>query len=192
MNGVFHNKGSQDISVRTSPHFFSPSVNFTTRLRSAIIDSNNVGNGSLSVHSDRVKIQQTGEDSHSESDSDVDVEYQDFIDDVGMEANIGPLLWSKYMDLGGPNKVTTCFVVIWSGRPNHISPSNEVAAFIVSDDSDTGGFRDTVVNSMQEDSKQRQTVSMREYYTIVTRCIGVMHMIEFQKRGLPHTFSEEV
>ncbi|KAK1372516.1 hypothetical protein POM88_028709 [Heracleum sosnowskyi] len=165
MNGVFHNKDSQDISVRTSPHFISPSVNFTTPLRSAIIDSNNVGIGSFSVPSDRVKIQQTGEDSHYETDSDVDVEYHDFVDDVGMEANIGqPLLWSKYMDLGGPNKVTTCFVVIRSGRPNHISPSNEVAAFIVSDDSDTGGFRDTVVNSKQEDAKQRQTVSMWEYY----------------------------
>ncbi|KAK1403176.1 hypothetical protein POM88_002781 [Heracleum sosnowskyi] len=70
-------------------------VNFTTPLRSAIIDSNNVGIGSFSVPSDRVKIQQT---------------------------------------------------------------------FIVSDDSDTGGFRDTVVNSKQEDAKQRQTVSMREYY----------------------------
>ncbi|KAK1399967.1 hypothetical protein POM88_009830 [Heracleum sosnowskyi] len=95
MNGVFHNKDSQDISVRTSPHFISPSVNFTTPLRSAIIDSNNVGIGSFSVPSDRVKIQQT---------------------------------------------------------------------FIVSDDSDTGGFRDTVVNSKQEDAKQRQTVSMWEYY----------------------------
>ena len=37
-----------------------------------------------------------------------------------------------------------------SGRPNHISPSNEVAAFIVSDNTDTGGFRDTVVNSKQD------------------------------------------
>lgn len=103
-----------------------------------------------------------------------------------------------------------------SGRPNHITPSNEVAAFIVSDNTDTGGFRDTVVNSKQDglqriyetdphymqfqypllfpsgnegfhlhiplknvkkreelsedvedldpDSKERQTVSMREYY----------------------------
>ncbi|XP_074374065.1 uncharacterized protein LOC141714445 [Apium graveolens] len=177
-----------------------------------------------------------------------------------------------------------------SDRPNHITPSDEVAAFIVSDDTDTGGFRDTVVNSKQEglkriyetdpnfmqlqypllfpwgtegyhkriplisnkyseienlddeyldlDSTQRRHVSLREYYcykimirtseewpeiqemlkllpnvdhvdapNIVSRvfklkldqlldlikkkkyfgkCIGVMHVIEFQKRGLPH------
>ncbi|XP_074323398.1 uncharacterized protein LOC141660318 [Apium graveolens] len=41
-----------------------------------------------------------------------------------------------------------------SGRPNHITPSNEVAVFIVSDDTDTGGFRDTVVNSKQEGLKR--------------------------------------
>ncbi|XP_074324030.1 uncharacterized protein LOC141660953 [Apium graveolens] len=40
------------------------------------------------------------------------------------------------------------------GRPNHITPSDEVAAFIVSDDTDTGGFRDTVVNSKQEGLKR--------------------------------------
>ncbi|XP_074378070.1 uncharacterized protein LOC141719593 [Apium graveolens] len=40
-----------------------------------------------------------------------------------------------------------------SGRPNHITPSDEVAAFIVSDDMDTGDFRDTVVNSKQEGLK---------------------------------------
>ncbi|XP_074373581.1 uncharacterized protein LOC141713917 [Apium graveolens] len=41
-----------------------------------------------------------------------------------------------------------------SGRPNHITPSDEVAAFIVSDDTDIGGFRDTVVNSKQEGLKR--------------------------------------
>ncbi|XP_074337057.1 uncharacterized protein LOC141674238 [Apium graveolens] len=41
-----------------------------------------------------------------------------------------------------------------SGRPNHITPSNEVVAFIVSDDTNTGGFRDTVVNSKQEGLKR--------------------------------------
>ncbi|XP_074369738.1 uncharacterized protein LOC141711229 [Apium graveolens] len=41
-----------------------------------------------------------------------------------------------------------------SGRPNHITPSDEVVAFIVSDDTDTGGFRDTVVNSKQEGLKR--------------------------------------
>ncbi|XP_074323774.1 uncharacterized protein LOC141660686 [Apium graveolens] len=41
-----------------------------------------------------------------------------------------------------------------SGRPNHITPSDEVDAFIVSDDTDTGGFRDTVVNSKQEGLKR--------------------------------------
>ncbi|XP_074352297.1 uncharacterized protein LOC141691457 [Apium graveolens] len=41
-----------------------------------------------------------------------------------------------------------------SGRPNHITPSDEVVAFIVSDDTDTGGFRDTVVNFKQEGLKR--------------------------------------
>ncbi|XP_074327785.1 uncharacterized protein LOC141665699 [Apium graveolens] len=41
-----------------------------------------------------------------------------------------------------------------SGRPNHITPSDEVVAFIVSDDTDTGGFRDTIVNSKQEGLKR--------------------------------------
>ncbi|XP_074374596.1 uncharacterized protein LOC141715007 [Apium graveolens] len=41
-----------------------------------------------------------------------------------------------------------------SGIPNHITPSDEVAAFIVSDDTDTGGFRDTIVNSKQERLKR--------------------------------------
>ncbi|XP_074359717.1 uncharacterized protein LOC141699785 [Apium graveolens] len=41
-----------------------------------------------------------------------------------------------------------------SGRPNHITPFDEVAAFIVCDDTDTGGFRDTVVNSKQEGLKR--------------------------------------
>ncbi|XP_074356010.1 uncharacterized protein LOC141695682 [Apium graveolens] len=41
-----------------------------------------------------------------------------------------------------------------SGRPNHITPSDEVVAFIVSDDTDTCGFRDTVVNSKQEGLKR--------------------------------------
>lgn len=41
-----------------------------------------------------------------------------------------------------------------SGRPNHITPSNEVAAFIVSDNTDTAGFRDTVVNSKQDGLKR--------------------------------------
>ncbi|XP_074342032.1 uncharacterized protein LOC141679429 [Apium graveolens] len=40
-----------------------------------------------------------------------------------------------------------------SGRPNHITPSDEVVAFIISDDTDTGGFRDTIVNSKQEGLK---------------------------------------
>ncbi|XP_074323021.1 uncharacterized protein LOC141659970 [Apium graveolens] len=41
-----------------------------------------------------------------------------------------------------------------SGRPNHITTSDEVAAFIVSDDTDTGGFRDTILNSKQEGLKR--------------------------------------
>ncbi|XP_074374279.1 uncharacterized protein LOC141714673 [Apium graveolens] len=41
-----------------------------------------------------------------------------------------------------------------SGRPNHITPSDKVAAFIVSDDTDTGGFRDTIMNSKQEGLKR--------------------------------------
>ncbi|XP_074358786.1 uncharacterized protein LOC141698074 [Apium graveolens] len=41
-----------------------------------------------------------------------------------------------------------------SGRPNHITPSDEVGASIVSDDTDTGGFRDTVVNFKQEGLKR--------------------------------------
>ncbi|XP_074374699.1 uncharacterized protein LOC141715116 [Apium graveolens] len=40
------------------------------------------------------------------------------------------------------------------GRPNHITPSDEVVAFIVSDDTDTRGFRDTVMNSKQEGLKR--------------------------------------
>ncbi|XP_074322869.1 uncharacterized protein LOC141659841 [Apium graveolens] len=40
------------------------------------------------------------------------------------------------------------------GRPYSIGPSNEVVAFIVSDNTDTGGFRDTVVNSKQEGLKR--------------------------------------
>ncbi|XP_074336775.1 uncharacterized protein LOC141673947 [Apium graveolens] len=40
------------------------------------------------------------------------------------------------------------------GRPNHITPSNEVIAFIVSDNTDTGGFRDTVENSKPEGLKR--------------------------------------
>ncbi|XP_074347095.1 uncharacterized protein LOC141685918 [Apium graveolens] len=40
-----------------------------------------------------------------------------------------------------------------SSRPNHITPSDEVAAFIVSDDTDTCGFRDTVVNFKKEGLK---------------------------------------
>ncbi|KAL8155902.1 hypothetical protein AgCh_001090 [Apium graveolens] len=40
------------------------------------------------------------------------------------------------------------------GRPYPIGPSNEVAAFIVSDNTNTGGFRDTVVNSKQEGLKR--------------------------------------
>ncbi|XP_074357752.1 uncharacterized protein LOC141697344 [Apium graveolens] len=41
-----------------------------------------------------------------------------------------------------------------SGRPNHITPFDEVDALIVSDDTDIGGFRDTVVNSKQEGLKR--------------------------------------
>ncbi|XP_074356564.1 uncharacterized protein LOC141696304 [Apium graveolens] len=41
-----------------------------------------------------------------------------------------------------------------SGRTNHITPSDEVVAFIISDDTDTGGFRDTIVNSKQEGLKR--------------------------------------
>ncbi|XP_074356396.1 uncharacterized protein LOC141696109 [Apium graveolens] len=41
-----------------------------------------------------------------------------------------------------------------SGRPNHITPSDKVDAFIVSDDMDTGGFRSTVVKSKQEGVKR--------------------------------------
>lgn len=41
-----------------------------------------------------------------------------------------------------------------SGRPNHISPSNEVAAFIVTDISDGVGRRDTVVHSKQHGLKR--------------------------------------
>lgn len=41
-----------------------------------------------------------------------------------------------------------------SGRLNHITPSKEVAAFIVSDDTDSGNFRDTAVNSKQEGLKR--------------------------------------
>lgn len=41
-----------------------------------------------------------------------------------------------------------------SGRPNHIGPSNEVAAFIVSDDTYTGGTRDTVVKTKQNGLKR--------------------------------------
>ncbi|XP_074337105.1 uncharacterized protein LOC141674283 [Apium graveolens] len=40
-----------------------------------------------------------------------------------------------------------------SGRSNHITPSDKVGAFIVSDNTDAGGFRDT-----------RRHVSLREYY----------------------------
>ncbi|XP_074350304.1 uncharacterized protein LOC141689804 isoform X3 [Apium graveolens] len=41
-----------------------------------------------------------------------------------------------------------------SGRLNHITSSTEVVAFIVSDDTDTGGFRDTVIHSKQEGLKR--------------------------------------
>ena len=41
-----------------------------------------------------------------------------------------------------------------SGRPNHITPSDEVVAFIFSDDTDISDFRDTVVNSKQEGLKR--------------------------------------
>ncbi|XP_074326645.1 uncharacterized protein LOC141664585 [Apium graveolens] len=71
-----------------------------------------------------------------------------------------------------------------SGRPNHITPSDEVVAFIVSDDTDTGGSRDTgtdgyhkriplISNKYSEienlddgnldpDSTQRRHVSLRD------------------------------
>ncbi|XP_074352788.1 uncharacterized protein LOC141691939 [Apium graveolens] len=72
------------------------------------------------------------------------------------------------------------------GRPNYITPSDEVVAFIVNDDTDTGGFRDTgtkgyykripLINNkyskienlddedLDPDSTQRRHVSLREYY----------------------------
>ncbi|KAL8147347.1 hypothetical protein AgCh_004888 [Apium graveolens] len=67
-----------------------------------------------------------------------------------------------------------------SGRPNHITPSDEVVAFIVSDDMDTGteGYHKRIPlisnkyseienldnEELDPDSTQRRHVSLREYY----------------------------
>ncbi|XP_074346671.1 uncharacterized protein LOC141685451 [Apium graveolens] len=48
-----------------------------------------------------------------------------------------------------------------SGRPNHITPLDEVTASIVSDDMDTENLDD---KELDPDSTQRRHVSLREYY----------------------------
>ncbi|KAK1365083.1 hypothetical protein POM88_040644 [Heracleum sosnowskyi] len=99
---------------------------------------------------------------------------------------------SPYVDL----KIVLKVCRSQSGRENNIGPSNEVAAIMVGGVEDPSASRDIILDRTIGDNPDivarvfrlkldqlLDDIKKNSYFGV---CVGVMYVVEFQKRGLPH------